>query len=73
MKLGNQEIKNRIVFAPTGMGQAEPEGEVIDQSLCHYVAWAQGGAGLIVVELILMTYQYSKGSLGMYDNRSLRG
>src|SRR3990172_2344709 len=73
LKLGTQEIKNRIVFAPTGMGQAGPEGEVMDQSLCHYVARAQGGAGLIVVEHTLVTYQYSKGSLGMYDNRSLRG
>lgn len=66
-------MKNRIAFAPTGMAQGGPNGEVTDQNLCHYVARAQGGAGLIVVEHTLITYKYSKGPLGMYDNSSFRG
>lgn len=71
--IGTKKMKNRIVFAPTGMGQAGPNGEVTDQNLCHYVARAQGGVGFIVVEHTLITYKYSKGPLGMYDNSSLRG
>lgn len=71
--IGNKKMKNRIVFAPTGMGQGGPNGEVTDQNLCHYVARAQGGVGFIVVEHTLVTYKYSKGPLGMYDHTSTRG
>ncbi len=71
--IGGRQMKNRIVFAPTGMGHGGPHGEVTEQNLCHYVARAQGGVGFIVVEHTLVTYGYSKGPLGMYDHRSLRG
>ena len=70
--IGKHQMKNRIVFAPTGMANGGPMGEVTDQNLCHYVARAQGGVGFIVVEHTLITYQYSKGPLGMYDNSSMR-
>ncbi len=70
--IGNKKMKNRIVFAPTGMGQGGPNGELSDQNLCHYVARAKGGVGFIVVEHTLITYKYSKGPLGMQDNASIR-
>jgi 2,4-dienoyl-CoA reductase-like NADH-dependent reductase (Old Yellow Enzyme family) len=71
--IGKKQMKNRIVFAPANMGHGGPNGEVTDQTLCHYVARAQGGVGLIVVEHALVTYDYSKGALGMYNDLCMRG
>ena len=70
--IGTVEVKNRIAFAPANMGHAGPNGEVTDQALCHYVCRAQGGAGLIVVEHALVTWDYSKSAFGMYDDLGLR-
>ncbi|MBW1816056.1 MAG: NADH:flavin oxidoreductase [Deltaproteobacteria bacterium] len=57
------EIKNRIAFAPTGMGAAGPEGSVSDQTICHYTARAKGGAGLIIVEHSICTRRHWKAAM----------
>lgn len=70
------KIKNRIAFAPTGMGSADPDGGVTDQSLCHYVARAKGGAGLIIVEHTMSNYKFGlpgSGALGFHRDRNLAG
>lgn len=74
--IGKQEIKNRIAFAPTGMGTADEVGGVTDQVLCHYVARAKGGAGLIVIEHTMSNYKYGlagSGALGFHRDRNLAG
>ena len=58
IQIGSMELKNRIAFAPTGMGTAGPEGAVSDQTICHYTARARGGAGLIIVEHSLCTRRH---------------
>ncbi len=74
--LGKQEIRNRIAFAPTGMGTADENGGVTDQVLCHYVARAKGGAGLIIIEHTMSNYRYGlagTGAMGFHRNKNLAG
>ncbi|MBW2209184.1 MAG: NADH:flavin oxidoreductase [Deltaproteobacteria bacterium] len=63
LPIGSLEIKNRIAFAPTGMGAAGPEGSVSDQTICHYTARAKGGAGLIIVEHSICTRRHWKAAM----------
>jgi 2,4-dienoyl-CoA reductase-like NADH-dependent reductase (Old Yellow Enzyme family) len=62
LRIGSMEIKNRIAFAPTGMGTAGPDGTVSDQTICHYTARARGGAGLIIVEHSICTRRHWKAA-----------
>ncbi len=73
IRIGKLNVKNRLAFAPTGMGTAGPDGEITDQSLCHYVARAKGGAGWITVEHSLATYKHIKGPIGFHSNLNFRG
>lgn len=73
VRIGKLDVKNRVAFAPTGMGTAGPNGEITDQSLCHYIARAKGGAGWITVEHSLATDKHIKGTLGFYSNLNFRG
>ncbi|MBU2548336.1 MAG: NADH:flavin oxidoreductase [Proteobacteria bacterium] len=59
IRIGHIEVKNRVAFAPTHMGQGTARGEVDDQVLCHYYARAKGGAGLIIVQAMGVTGQYA--------------
>jgi 2,4-dienoyl-CoA reductase-like NADH-dependent reductase (Old Yellow Enzyme family) len=73
IKVNSVTSKNRIVFAPTGMGTSAPDGSVTDQTLCHYVARAKGGAGWITVEHTFCTAKYGTGVLCFHSDRQLRG
>lgn len=63
VRLGKNEVKNRIAFAPTGMGTVRSDGSITDQSICHYAARAKGGAGLIIVEHSLCTLRHWKAGV----------
>lgn len=76
IKIGKKELKNRIAFAPTGMGTADENGGITDQVLCHYVARAKGGVGLVIVEHTMSNYKYGlagTGALGFHRDRNLAG
>jgi len=49
-KIGNCEIKNRIVMAPMVMGTGTPDGTPGEKMCAYYEARAKGGAGLIITE-----------------------
>ncbi|MCD7723033.1 MAG: NAD(P)/FAD-dependent oxidoreductase [Clostridiales bacterium] len=51
MKIGNVEIKNRIVMAPMLMGFGQFNGNATEQMMNYYEERAKGGAGLIVSEV----------------------
>jgi 2,4-dienoyl-CoA reductase (NADPH2) len=51
IKIGDMELKNRIVMAPMGTGMATPEGYITDQMMDYYAERAKGGAGLITTEI----------------------
>jgi 2,4-dienoyl-CoA reductase-like NADH-dependent reductase (Old Yellow Enzyme family) len=76
VRLGRKEIKNRLAFAPVGMCAADSEGRVTDQVLCHYVARAKGGVGLIIVEHTMSNYRYGlpgSGALSIHADTHLAG
>ena len=49
IKIGDVEIKNRIVMSPMALGFCEEDGTVNDRFVEFYTQRAQGGAGLIIV------------------------
>lgn len=61
IRIGQLEVKNRIVFPAMVTGHAGPDGEVAEHHLDWYEARAKGGAGLIIVEF---TYVSRCGSAG---------
>lgn len=74
ISIGNLRIKNRIAFAPTGMGACTIEGDMTDQNICHYVARAKGETGLIIVEHTVVQKLYSAALpriLTIYDDRQV--
>ena len=54
-KIGELELKNRIVMAPMGSCLGNLHGEVTDRLIDWYTERARGGAGLICVEDTLVT------------------
>ena len=51
MKIGNCEIKNRIVMSPMLMGFGQFDGCVTEQLMDYYEERAKGGTGLIITEI----------------------
>jgi len=61
IKIGNCEIKNRIVMAPMNTVMSlDNQGYVNEQILAYYAARAKGGTGLIITECVLGTKLASK-------------
>ncbi len=50
-KIGNLEIKNRIVMPAMGCSLAESSGEAGPRMIRYYAERARGGAGLIITEI----------------------
>ena len=50
-KIGNVEIKNRIVMPPMMLGFGQFDGRPTEKMMNYYEARARGGAGLIVTEI----------------------
>lgn len=68
MKIGNVEIKNRIVMAPMCMGFGQYNGCPTDTMMNYYEERAKGGVGLIFTEITRVndvTGASSFGQLGM--------
>lgn len=51
MKIGNVEIKNRIVMAPMLMGFGQFNGDATEKMMNYYEERAKGGTGLIITEI----------------------
>ena len=51
MKIGNVEIKNRVVMAPMLMGFGQLDGKATKQMMDYYEERAKGGTGLIITEI----------------------
>lgn len=68
MKIGNVEIKNRIVMAPMCMGFGQYNGCATETMMNYYEERAKGGVGLIFTEITRIndiTGASSYGQLGM--------
>lgn len=68
MKIGNVEIKNRIVMAPMCMGFGQYNGCATETMMDYYEERAKGGVGLVFTEITRIndiTGASSFGQLGM--------
>ncbi len=77
-KIGELELRNRIVMAPMGSCLGNLNGEVTDRLIDWYAERAKGGAGLICVEDTLVTSgeQYGlevAGQLRIHDSNTVPG
>lgn len=49
-RIGQMELKNRIVLPPMGTNMGTPEGHVTEKIISYYEQRAKGGVGLVIVE-----------------------
>jgi 2,4-dienoyl-CoA reductase-like NADH-dependent reductase (Old Yellow Enzyme family)/thioredoxin reductase len=49
IRIGNIEVPNRIVHAPTDISSSNADGSVSDRDIYHHSEIAKGGTGLIIV------------------------
>lgn len=49
-RIGNVQLKNRIIKAPQHTGLANPDGSITSRLIRHYKELAMGGAGMVIVE-----------------------
>ena len=69
-RIGQMELKNKIVMPPMGTGYAE-QGYVSQRQIDYYEARAKGGAGLIIIEVTAPGLQChgSGGQLTIGDDK----
>jgi len=74
-RIGEVEIRNRIVMPPMTTRLADPQGAVTDETIAYYLARAQGGVGLITVEMASPQKggRHRRCELGIYDDGFLPG
>lgn len=75
LKIGNLEIKNRVVMPPMCMYSAE-DGYVNDWHIQHYSTRAIGGCGLIIVEatgVLPYVSSITDNDLGLWDDKYIDG
>jgi 2,4-dienoyl-CoA reductase-like NADH-dependent reductase (Old Yellow Enzyme family) len=73
--IGGVEIKNRIVMPPMTTRCADAHGFVTEDSIAYYCARAEGGVGLITVEMASpeKAGKHRNFELGIYDDRFVPG
>jgi len=75
IKIGNVLVRNRITMAPMTTLYAGPRGEVTDHLIKYYLARAQGGTGLVIVEAAYVhpLGVQLPGSITIEDNTTITG
>jgi 2,4-dienoyl-CoA reductase-like NADH-dependent reductase (Old Yellow Enzyme family) len=74
-RIGTVEIRNRIVMPPMTTRLSDEDGHVTDDTVNYYMARAQGGVGLVTVEMASPTKagRHRRRELGIYDDCFLPG
>lgn len=74
-KIGNIELKNRIVMAPMCMYESDNSGEVKPFHFAHYPTRAYGGVGLIIQEATAVTKngRITGNDLGIWADYHIEG
>ena len=67
-KIGNIEIRNRLIMTAMGVGVGSPSGKATDEFIRFYEERAKGGAGLIITEITRVNDLHGAGE---YDQLSL--
>src|SRR4030042_2098933 len=75
-RIGNLEIKNRLVMPPMATNYALKDGTVTDRQIDYYEERAKGGAGLVIVEVSCVDSPVGKGlgkQIAIDDDRFIPG
>jgi len=74
-RIGQMELKNRMVMPPMLTQYADEKGYVTERTKNHYEARARGGAGLIIVEscYVHRDAQVFENMLGISDDKFIAG
>lgn len=74
-KIGNLQLKNRMVMPPMETNYAYGDGSVTDRLVAYHEERARGGVGLIIVEAsyVHITGKGFKNGLGIYSDRLIPG
>src|SRR3954469_18072493 len=74
-RIGELELKNRIVMPPMTTRTADADGFVTDATIAYYMARVRGGVGLITAEMAApeRAGRHRRCELGIYDDRFLPG
>ncbi len=68
IKLGNIELKNRIVFSSIGIDSYSPDGTVTDENI-SFVKARSIETGMIITTVSMATYKYGRVKfIGSYDD-----
>lgn len=73
--IGAVEVRNRVVLPSMTTRLADEEGRVTEATLAYYLARAEGGVGLVTVEMAAPepAGRHRRRELGIYDDRFLLG
>ncbi len=73
IKIGSMELKNRIALAPMDTSYANRDGTISEQHRAYIEARAQGGAGLLILEVTSIDgkYPYVPNTVGMWDDQQI--
>lgn len=74
-RIGPVEIRNRVVMPPMTTRLADAEGFVTEATIAYFRARAEGGVGLVTVEMASpeKVGRHRARELGLYDDRFLPG
>src|SRR5215475_12673451 len=74
-RIGSLDVPNRVVMPAMTTRTADEEGYVTDDTIAYYRARAQGGVGLITVEMASpeKAGRHRHREVGLYDDRFLPG
>src|SRR4029434_10354233 len=74
-RIGSLAVPNRVVMPAMTTRTADEEGYVTDDTVAYYLARAQGGVGLITVEMASPKgpARHRRREVGLYDDRFLPG
>lgn len=71
-KIGNLQVKNRMIMAPMAMQEPDKDGVISDRMIEYYVERARGGVGLITTVGLFVTP--SEESIpGIWDDKFIPG
>ena len=68
-------IKNRIVVPPMAdFGMTGPDGMVNERHIARYGSYADGGAGLVIIEACAVSrMKEPRNTIGIFDDRCIPG
>ncbi|MFX1366718.1 MAG: NADH:flavin oxidoreductase [Promethearchaeota archaeon] len=74
-KIGNVEIKNRIIRSATFTNSATEDGYVTDRMIKYYTDLAEGGTGLIITGIVSIDEigKAEKNQACLYDDSYIKG